>query len=379
MDVLAYGMVTALGGDAATSCAAARAGLVRSRTLEHFRMRSAVSGEEEPVIGHPVVLLTQGFEGNARLLRLLHGALSDLAIHASTRGISLDGLSAYLALPASDRTDTGDELIADASVRSSRQQDREPGASPIDEHARGARLLQGAAALARWPAAPFLAGVFTSGNAAGLAALRAAAIDLSSGRCTRALVIGVDSLLDASTLNWLQVQARLKCDGAPSGLQPGEAACALLLAAAEPTLALGRIAKMAVAEEPDNLFAGATCTGAGLARVLAEGDAAPPDQPVWLISDHSGETWRGSELGHAITRMRSQSARYATPAIDYPAIAFGDTASASSLVATIWALRAFARHYAPADGAIIAASSEGSLRAAVTVQRVATTETGVRT
>jgi len=52
------GMVASLGLDAATVCAAARAGLMRSRTLENYRLRSAVEGDEEPVIGHPVTMLT---------------------------------------------------------------------------------------------------------------------------------------------------------------------------------------------------------------------------------------------------------------------------------------------------------------------------------
>lgn len=369
MDVLAYGMVTALGGDATTSCAAARAGLVRSRPLDHFRQRSAVTGEEEPVIGHPVELLTRGFEGEARLLRLLHGALSDLANHAGSRGIPLDDATAYLALPAGDRTHTGAALIADDTVRAARSAEEVIAPAPAEEHARGATLLQRAAALARWPAVPPLAGVFTQGNAAALAALRAAAVDLASGRCRSALVLAVDSLLDAPTLNWLQVSARLKCDGTPTGLQPGEGACALYLRAAEPTLALGRFTRMALADEPDCLTSGRHTTGTGLASVLLDADTAPPDQPLWLLSDHSGETWRGAELGHAIVRMRAQSARYAEPHIDYPAIAFGDTACVSPLAGAVWALRAFARHYAPGGAALIAASSDGPLRGAATLQR----------
>ncbi len=78
MNIAGIGLVSALGCDAATSCAAARAGLVRSRVLDNFALRSAVDGEAEPVIGHPVSLLTRGFEGDARLMRLLQGALTDL-------------------------------------------------------------------------------------------------------------------------------------------------------------------------------------------------------------------------------------------------------------------------------------------------------------
>lgn len=367
MDVQAYAMVTSLGGDAATSCAAARAGLVRSRVLDYFRIRSTVTGEEEPVIGHPVVLLTQGFEGDARLLRLVHGALADLAIQASTSGIDLGGATAYLALPPSNRCDTLNSLIADDAVRTSRLDDASPPPTPNTEAARAQNILKRAAALARWPHAPELAFVSTAGNAGGLEALHAAAIDLSSGRCQKAIVIAADSLLDAPTLNWLQVCARLKCDAFPSGLQPGEAAAALLLSAAGPS-PHGRISAPALAEESASLESGRLSTGEGLARVLANADTGAPDPRLWLISDHSGESYRASELGHAIMRLRSVSDRYASPSIDYPAIAFGDTGAASALVGLIWALRAFSRGYAPSQTALVSATSEGARRAAVSVQ-----------
>jgi len=371
MDVLAYGMVTALGGDAATSCAGARAGLVRSRVLDHFRLRSGVTGEEEPVIGHPVVLLTQGFEGEARLLRLIHGAMADMATQAGSAGLDIANAPIYLSQPSPDRIHTAQALIADESVRAIRAAGRDAPQDPRRAFALATQLVRRAAALARWSHVPELAHLSQSGNAGGIEALRAAAIDLASGRCQRAIVIGADSLLDAPTLNWLQVCARLKCDAVPSGLQPGEAACALLLSQAEPAAAQGRIAKSAVSQEEATLESGRMSQGIGLSRALAEADAGTPDQVPWLLSDHSGETYRASELGHAVVRLRAQSSRYAAPVIEYPAIAFGDTGAASALVSVIWALRAFARGYAPAASALVAATSEGALRSALTVQSVA--------
>jgi 3-oxoacyl-[acyl-carrier-protein] synthase-1 len=373
MDILAYGMVTALGTDAATSCASARAGLVRSRPLEHFRIRSGVTGEPEPIIAHPVLLLTNGFEGEARLLRLIHGAMADVAAQAGTHGLDLADAPIYLSLPASDRPQSAAGLIADETVRSTRAANAEQPPDARAEFARAAGILARAAALARWSRQPELAFLTTAGNAGGIEALRAAAVDLSSGRCRRAIVIGADSLLDATTLNWLQVSARLKCDAVPNGLQPGEAACALLLSAAEPEVAQAHIAKTAVGDEEASLDSGRVSSGGGLARALASADTGTRDHMPWLLSDHNGETYRASELGHAIVRLRAQSPRFASPHIEYPAISFGDTGAASALVGIVWAIRAFARGYAPGGPALVAATSEGRLRAAASVQAAART------
>ena len=368
MDILAYGMVTALGTDAATSCAAARAGLVRSRPLDHFRIRSGVTGEAEPVIAHPVVLLTNGFEGEARLLRLMHGAMADVASQAGTHGLDLSDAPIYLSLPASDRPQSAAGLIADEAVRNTRAERAEAPLDARGEFVRAARIVSRAAALARWPRQPELAFLSNAGNGGGIEALRAAAIDLASGRCRRAIVIGADSLLDAATLNWLQVSARLKCDAVPNGLQPGEAACALLLSAAEPESAQAHITKTGVGDEEASLDSGRVSSGSGLARALASADTGTRDHAPWLLSDHNGETYRASELGHAIVRLRAQSPRFASPHIEYPALAFGDTGAASALVGIIWAIRAFARGYAPGGPALVAATSEGRLRAAASVQ-----------
>ena len=72
------GMVSSLGLDFYTSCAAARADITRSKELDYYKFCSLETGLVENAMGHPVSILTDGFEGNIRLVRLFVGALSVL-------------------------------------------------------------------------------------------------------------------------------------------------------------------------------------------------------------------------------------------------------------------------------------------------------------
>jgi hypothetical protein len=82
VDLRAVGLVSALGTDWPTCCAAARAGLRRAAPIFGFEGQSALDGEDEPPIGHAASLVTHGFEADARLLRLLAAGLLDLVQRA---------------------------------------------------------------------------------------------------------------------------------------------------------------------------------------------------------------------------------------------------------------------------------------------------------
>ena len=139
MDVIATAMACSLGYDVRTACAAARAGLTRADDLP-FTM---FENDRYPglAVGHCVPLLGGGFAGDARLIRLLEGALRDLVGQASGDLFSILRLAFYLAFPASDRERQGLDLIADEDERADYLE--QIGESPgIDEHARGRTILQ---------------------------------------------------------------------------------------------------------------------------------------------------------------------------------------------------------------------------------------------
>jgi 3-oxoacyl-[acyl-carrier-protein] synthase-1 len=196
--------------------------------------------------------------------------------------------------------------------------------------------------------------------------------DLSAGAVDAAVVVAADSLLDGPRLQVLHAQGRLKCDGAPAGLQPGEAGVALLLMrAADPALPPGprlSLLTLCMDDEPLAFSAGSASTGEALARVLAAAGAHRPGGPAWVLSDHNGEHYRANDWGSAWARLRAQDEAFADCTVWYPALSFGDTGAAGSLLALAMVQQAHLRGYAPAPTALVSAAADGPERGAVLLQ-----------
>ena len=371
--ICGLGMVTSLGTDSLTACAAARAGLSRSAMLENFRLRSEVAGTEEEVVGHRVDLLTRGFEGEPRLTRLLQGALADLlSVNNSIRWTELRH-GFYLSVPDPRRTGQGTALMDDEVAReayAAASAGDKPADPELIARAMGTRILARAASASGWPAVAELSFCSVGGHAGGIRALEAAKQDLQRGAVEVAVVVGVDSHIDEKTLDWLHASGRLKCDGMPVGLQPGEAAAALALSAdssdpggrRQPPVVLEDVA---IGHEGRDFFSGAVAYGEELARVLSSVWKPEYTTMPWILTDQNGEVYRATDWGHAAVRLRALFPAFATTELWYPALAFGDTGAASSLVAVGVAARAWARHYAPSRRAVVLSASDSGARAAL--------------
>ena len=352
--VTALGMASAL-GDVQTACAAARAGLRRSKELDYFPVFSLADGSVTGAVGHPVSHLTGGFEGRVRRLRLAHAGLADLLRHVPNPGRLSSARSAfYVSLANSARTTDGAEPDDGARQREAQ------------------RLLGNAARIAGWPGEPKVAFVTTSGHTGAAEALAAAVTDLRSGRVGTAIVGGIDTLVEEDTLSWLHRTERLKTPNRAVGLEPGEAA-AFVVVESEATAApagtvLACIADVKLGNEPRTLRSAGTSVGEGLANaVIAAAPSARPEEepPPWLLSDHNGESYRAHEWGNAIVRLRARSAAFEALRLWYPAINFGDTGAASGVIAMCVAARAFERGYAPARRVTLTSTGDGPERAAV--------------
>jgi 3-oxoacyl-[acyl-carrier-protein] synthase I len=357
--VVGIGMVAALGTDVAMNCAAARAGIIRAGVLENYRIRSAVEGKEEPVTGHAARLLTRGFEGDVRLVRLAQGALADLLAQTPHIDWRARRVLFYFSLPDSKRSRPVDDPL--------RPDDQ------AAEFERASRLLIRAAELAGWEEQPQLAAIRTSGHAGGLEAARTACEDLLAGTADTAIVLGVDSLLDARVLDWLHAHHRLKCDEAPDGLQPGEAGVAIVLAVdgLRPVSgsAAASVLTVHTGREPRHLLASESARGEVLAQVVSQAWSESESNVAWLILDQNGEVHRAMDWGHALVRLRAWSAAFSSPAVWYPAASFGDTGAASALVGICMSVRAWDRNYAPGETALVASVSDGAARAAVALRK----------
>lgn len=371
--ITGMGMVSSLGHDVVTSCAAARAGIVRSADLEWFPVLSPLDGAIESAIGYPVPILTEGFEGEARLLRLTQAGLSDLKRRVSDVPWTQAHTAFYLSMPDPRRLRSGINLIADENDRQAFTEEANKIVQEASAEDVALRLLENAARLNGWPGELTLRFVTTSGHTGVAEALRKAYADLTEGRVEAAVVGGVDSLLEENTLAWLENTGRLKTPDLPTGLQTGEACAFLLLEIGRSAKARGAVPcailkEISLAKECRTLLSGEPPLGMGLVEVISsitkrfEWENA---RPVWLISDQNGESYRAIEWGNAIVRLVAQSQAFVESELWCPAASFGDTGAASGAVSICTAIRAFVRGYAPAQTVAVISSADGFARSAI--------------
>lgn len=370
LQVVATGMVTSVGFSAAASCAAARARIDRAAELDYFWLKSDPDTPPERAIGHTVPTVTPGFEGFGRLCALARGALDDLFLHLPVECRRDSRVVCRIALPPADRLAVGVHSVADETRREALTLAASEAAAAVDS--RDARFAQFVLSAAEFIQSANVVVHHDHGHCGFAVALHAALDDLRVGRARHALVGAVDSLLDESTLGWLFDTGRLKHDGCPAGLRPGEAAAFVWLAA--PGAPVGSSPRPTVTthvvmgEEPGAYANNGVATGQGLADVLQRSPAAgAPRGTAWLVSDQNGEPYRARDWGTALVRLSAGVLRDRATEVWLPAAAFGDAGAAQGGLAMIWALQAFTRGYAPAQSAVLLSADDGSARTATTV------------
>lgn len=347
--LIAMGLVTSLGQDAMTAAAAARAGIVRPSALATL-VEDPDTNAPIPVIGHSVGGLADGFEGAARLLRLAELGLADLARSASAE--TLRDAHWLVALP---------EPLATAPPLPLPEPDDPPAevASPGPARLDAERLR---VVIERAIGAPVPAGRFTAfeGRVGFVRALGHA--QHLAARGTPCVVGAVDSLVDHESVTALHHHGRLLASTGGMGLEPGEAAVFVVVGGDGTPGALGRIGPGALGDEGDHLYTGRPPLGRALATAVA---SLPDGSPLWPVSDCNGEPFRSAEWGHAV--VADDRLREAVGRTLYPATSVGDTGAASVGVGLAFALRAFARGYAPTQSALLLAADALGPRAVLTI------------
>lgn len=371
--ISALGMVSSLALDAVTSCAAARAGITRARELEYYPVRSLADGAEAGIVAHAIRELTLGFEGAPRLMRLMQGALADLCGQLPATFWTEHRVGAYLSLPSPLRRFEGAAWLPDDAARGELVAARAEAESELDPML-PAKLFDKGARLAGLSSPPPVMSVTTSGHTGVAQCLDRAWRDLEANRLDVALVGGIDSLVEETTLEWLDTTQRLKSINTPVGVQPGEGAAFLLLepersARARRAPSLARLDAVHFAEEPRSWEKAESPIGVGLYEAVRRAGRDPRDSVAWLVTDHTGEVYRATDWGMALVRLRGQDPAFEAPLVWYPAASFGDTGAAAGAFAACVALRAFARRYAPARSALVTNGSDGALRSAFRLTR----------
>ena len=360
--ITTLGMVTSLGGDAFTSCAAARAGLTRSSELkvldfhgEELFGRETLDGPPT-VFGHTVRDVADGFSGVARALLLGRAAIHDLLEQRrlSARERSRTGLVLNLS----------DDFVIDADAGAR-------GVSPpsVGWRQRTGRLHIRLAESHSLPVTQAHLALRYGGNAGIASAVQDAVTMIDKGPIDRCIVGAIDSRAEA---RFLPAAARLKLlrtSDNPVGLIPGEAAAFFVLERASEVAGAGSvpiatIAAATVARDPTDLLSNdRPPTGTGLAEALRKA-LGSAKKIGFSVGDMNGTQPRAVEWANTLFRLRSEH-QVDIPESWFPALSFGDTGAAAGAVGVCVAIRAFARGYARGNSALVWLSSEGEAKGAL--------------
>lgn len=359
--VTGLGMVSSLGHDVVTGCAAARAGLMRAAELGTFAVYSEVEWEEVPVVGHAVREFAEGFEGFGKLVRLASGALADLRAYAQLDGADFSRTALYVNLPSGF-------LRREHLARRAAAQGRPAGPDETDlvQELLRAGLIDRAGELSgiRVPRARQYVHF---ADQAGLATLLwDASQRLRSGEVERCIVGGVDSRVEGGFLEAASALGLLKDAENQHGLIPGEAAAFLLLETLEGALARGAhveavLEAPAAASEPCHRLSEHPSVGLALSQSIVATIAGLADRGEGtglIVGDLNGDPARAAEWGYALVRVLHRVPALRECPQWYPAASFGDTGAAAGAVGACMAVRGLARGYAGTEGVLLWLSSE---------------------
>jgi 3-oxoacyl-[acyl-carrier-protein] synthase-1 len=340
--VLAIGARTAIGLDAESSAAAARAGISRVRVHSFI-----VDKEGEGIRAAEDALLGPTVRGWRRMEAFCRHVL-DEALAKLTHAAALPGrVPVLVALPESRPGFAEDDA---AALLDALRRTKVPGGDALEIES-----------------AP-------RGHAGGLHAMQLAASRIATGRAALVLVIGADTYLTAATIDWLEQHRQIQVQGVRGGFFPGEGAGIIALAS-EPCRmqlglrSMGLVAGIGTAHETKLIKTDEINLGQGLSQAIRQAcqECVPARHPDAIYCDLNGERYRSEEWGLAILRLSGVLGKTNYVA---PADCWGDVGAASGPLLCVLALRAWARGYAQGPDALIWAGSEAGLRGACVLRQV---------
>ncbi len=211
---------------------------------------------------------------------------------------------------------------------------------------------------------------FPRGHAAGLLSMAAGWQRINEGQVDLCLSGGVDTYLEAETLEWLDEEGQLKSAENLSGFPPGEGAAFCLLASATAIArlklkALAWLVAVAVTKEENRIKTDTICIGNGLSEALSSVTRMlnlPHEKVNFMICDLNGEPYRSEEFTYAV--LRTQLAFVDFTNFQTPADCCGDLGAASGPLFTSLAVASSLRGVDQGPRVLIWNSSEDGDRAA---------------
>jgi 3-oxoacyl-[acyl-carrier-protein] synthase I len=330
LDIVGIGMVTAVGLDAPSACAAMRA------RLDGFQETRFLAPGGEWLVGAPVPL-PRNWIGGKRLARMAAAAITEaFDAHPEARGHT----PLILCLAEEDR----------------------PGRPALDH----GRLLARIAEIAE-VASPVRSRVVAHGRPSGHAALDRARRMLAAGEARYVMIAGVDSYLTTLTIAHYLAENRLLTPDTPNGFIPGEAAAAILCAPARlgslGLLGLGLAREPACIYNADDIPLRADGMTSAYRAALAEA-GIEMNRVGYRISDLIGEQYWFKQT--ALASLRLLRGRHEFQDLWSPTESLGNIGAAAVPVMVGMAAAAARKGYAAGDPALVeAASDAGACGAAI--------------
>lgn len=329
--IVGTGLVTSVGLDAASTCAALRARLTNP-TDTHF-----IDSAGRWIAGHQV-RLPQAHRGLGKL-----AAMASMAIREALAGRPQDSWSELPLL-----------LCIAEATRPGRLPELDSQLFVAIQDQLGARFSPHSAVLAQG----------RIGVAAALARARAL---LEQQVARQVLVVAADSLLQGASLAHYDQSRRLLTESNTDGFIPGEGAGALLVGAPEGPHQL-RCTGLGFASETAHIESGEPLRAEGLTRAmqqaLAEAGVAMHELD-FRIADVSGEQYYFKEASLAMSRsMRVLKEEFE---LWHPAECIGETGALSGIGVIALAEAACRKSYAKGPAIMAHWSNDNGLRAAATL------------
>ncbi|MBN2576206.1 MAG: hypothetical protein JXP73_16720 [Deltaproteobacteria bacterium] len=379
-------MVSALGLDAVTSCAAARAGVSRIVETDDLFVDDLRGAEVEPVRVHRVPRISGGLFGFSRLLRLGLAGMEDLLRSAPETLAGRTGLVLIV----------NDGIYQDAWSRKERRKAAETTAETTPEVSEVAQTDGGTGESGRRAehdriVNQLLATLVTrlgivvdtklritlAASSVGLvSALRQADAWLTRRECDRCIVGGIDSLVDPAVLAAIEGLGLLKTPNRAAGMLPGEAACFLacqrpqdVQSRREPAAAFVE-AQASASEAAHPLLDLSRPDGGGLLAAIREAARQLPDQGAstgLAVANLNGDPYRAASWGRCVMPDNSPLRLGALP-FWIPPLHFGDIGAAAGPVSLAMLVRGWARGWAPRPSAIVCLMDDAGARGAICVR-----------
>jgi len=326
--ILAAGMVTGVGLNAPSSCAAIRC------AVDNFSETRFMDNGGEWIIGSQVPL-EQPWRGLPKLVHMIVPAIRECL--AQTENAAPESIPLLLGVAGKERPGRldglDDQLFADVQAELG-----------VQFHPQS--------------------GVIPRGRVSGAVAMLRARELIHQERLPFCIIAGVDSFLVAATLAGYEKKNRLLTSNNTNGFIPGEAGAAVLVGAKSTAdlvcLGIGSGQEKATVDSEEPFRADGMVQAFKSALTDAGKTMADVD---YRITDSNGEQYWFKEAALAVTRtLRVRKERFE---IWHPADCIGEVGAAAGPCALSVGLAASRKNYAPGPGAICHFSGEDGERLAM--------------